>query len=88
MQVDELARSLMPANLEALRGILHATAVEVLLWFGSWADCELRIAVATPQYATRLQTLHIHLILDTTHLPLCHDSVAVVPRLICRCCCT
>ncbi len=47
MQVDELARSLMPANLEALRGILHATAVEVLLWFGSWAGCELKFAVAT-----------------------------------------
>jgi hypothetical protein len=31
MQVDDLARSLMPANLEALRGIMHATAVEVLL---------------------------------------------------------
>lgn len=32
LQVDDLARSLMPANLEALRGILHATAVEVLLY--------------------------------------------------------
>jgi hypothetical protein len=30
LQVDDLARSLMPANLEALRGIMHATAVEVL----------------------------------------------------------
>jgi hypothetical protein len=29
-QVDDLARSLMPANLEALRGIMHATAVEVV----------------------------------------------------------
>lgn len=30
--VDSLAERLMPANLEALRGILHATAVEVLLY--------------------------------------------------------
>ncbi len=88
MQVDELARSLMPANLEALRGILHATAVEVLLWFGSWAGCELRLRSRYLQYATRLQTLHIQMILDTTHLLLSHDSVAVVPRFTCRCCCT
>ncbi len=31
-QVDKLAERLMPANLEALRGIFHATAVEVLLY--------------------------------------------------------
>lgn len=30
--VDSLAERLMPANLEALRGIFHATAVEVLLY--------------------------------------------------------
>lgn len=32
MQVDILARLLMPPGIEALRGMLHATAVEVLLY--------------------------------------------------------
>ena len=32
MQVDRLAQSLMPANLRPLRSMLHATAVEVLLY--------------------------------------------------------
>ncbi len=32
MQVDRLAQSLMPANLKPLRQMLHATAVEVLLY--------------------------------------------------------
>ena len=32
LQVDLLARLLMPPGIEALRGMLHATAVEVLLY--------------------------------------------------------
>ena len=32
VQVDRLAQSLMPANLKPLRQMLHATAVEVLLY--------------------------------------------------------
>ena len=32
MQVDKLAASLMPPGIKSLRQILHATAVEVLLY--------------------------------------------------------
>jgi len=32
VQVDALAETLMPANLRPLRSMLHATAVEVLLY--------------------------------------------------------
>ena len=54
VQVDRLAQSLMPANLRPLRSMLHATAVEVLLYLTP-LHCQdmLDSVVLKPQHRPR-----------------------------------